>query len=39
MTQRWDTVLYEKIDNVAKLTMNRPEVRNAQSWHVLVELD
>lgn len=39
MSDQWDHVLYEKIDQVAKISMNRPEVRNAQNWKMLHELD
>jgi len=27
----FETIIYEKIDKVARVTMNRPEVRNAES--------
>jgi 1,4-dihydroxy-2-naphthoyl-CoA synthase len=32
----FETVLYEKIDKVAKITLNRPEVRNAESQQRLL---
>jgi enoyl-CoA hydratase len=32
------TILYEKIDKVAKITMNRPQVRNAESYLMSHEL-
>ena len=32
-------VLYEKVDSIAKITVNRPEVMNAQSRRVLEEVD
>ena len=35
----YSTVLYEKIDRVAKITLNRPKYRNAQSTMLLKELD
>ncbi|MBI2832357.1 MAG: enoyl-CoA hydratase [Chloroflexi bacterium] len=35
----FEKVLYEKLENVARVTMNRPEVRNAQSYQMLRELD
>ena len=35
----WETVLYEKIDEIAKLTLNRPEKRNAQNMRLIAELD
>lgn len=35
----WEFVLYEKIDGVARITMNRPEARNAQCFTMLRELD
>ena len=35
----WQTVLYEKADNVAKITLNRPEKRNAQNYQMIIELD
>ncbi len=38
-TMAYSTVLYEKIDRVAKITLNRPKYRNAQSTILLKELD
>lgn len=35
----WDTVLYEKIENIARITLNRPEKRNAQNHQLIMELD
>ncbi len=35
----WDSILYEKIDNIVKITMNRPESHNAQDYHMIDELD
>ncbi len=35
----WETVLYEKIDRVAMVTLNRPEKRNAQNTMMIRELD
>jgi len=34
----FETVLYEKVGAVAKITMNRPEVRNAQNVKMIEEL-
>jgi enoyl-CoA hydratase len=34
-----ENILYEIRDNVALLTLNRPEYRNAQSWKLLDALD
>lgn len=34
----FETVLYEKFDHVAKITMNRPEVRNAESQQLSREI-
>ena len=34
----FENVLYEKIDKVAKITMNRPEVRNAESQQMSREI-
>ena len=35
----FNTILYQKMGKVAKITMNRPEVRNAQTRNMLCELD
>ncbi|MEX1022926.1 MAG: enoyl-CoA hydratase-related protein [Dehalococcoidia bacterium] len=35
----YDTIRYEQHDRVARLILNRPEVRNAQSRHLTEELD
>ena len=35
----WQTVLYEKMDNIAKITLNRPDKRNAQNYQMIIELD
>ncbi len=35
----YDTIRYEQHGRVARLVLNRPQVRNAQSWHLLEELD
>ena len=34
----FETILYEKLDNVAKITMNRPEMRNAENRQMSKEL-
>src|ERR1700735_2698235 len=34
-----NTVLYEKADRIARITLNRPNYRNAQSTALLKELD
>lgn len=39
MEKRFETVIYEKIDNVAKITMNRPEKRNAQNYQMTLDID
>jgi enoyl-CoA hydratase/carnithine racemase len=38
-TMAYGTLLYEKIDRIAKITLNRPKYRNAQSTALLKELD
>lgn len=35
----WQTVLYEKVGNTARITLNRPEKRNAQNYQMIMELD
>src|SRR5580704_14808939 len=35
----YSTVLYERTDRIAKITLNRPKYRNAQSTALLKELD
>lgn len=35
----WKTVLYEEMDHVAKITMNRPETANTQNIEMLYEMD
>jgi enoyl-CoA hydratase len=35
----YSTLLYDKIDRIAKITLNRPKYRNAQSTALLKELD
>ena len=34
----FETLTYEKIDNIAKITMNRPEVRNAENMQMSKEI-
>ncbi|MBN1316285.1 MAG: enoyl-CoA hydratase/isomerase family protein, partial [Anaerolineales bacterium] len=36
---RFETILWEQADQVATITMNRPQVRNAQNQLLLDELD
>src|SRR5215470_9071724 len=38
-TMTYKTVLYEKDDRIAKVTLNRPRYHNAQSRELLEELD
>lgn len=35
----WETVLYEEIGHVARITLNRPETHNVQSIRLISELD
>ena len=35
----YDTVLYETAEGVCTVTLNRPEVRNALSFHLIEELN
>jgi enoyl-CoA hydratase len=35
----WDTILYEEIGHVARITLNRPEVHNVQNARLILELD
>ncbi|MCK9486909.1 MAG: enoyl-CoA hydratase-related protein [Dehalococcoidia bacterium] len=35
----YETIRYEQHGRVARLVLNRPQVRNAQSWRLLEELD
>src|SRR3972149_10440304 len=35
----WETIRYEKSDQVATITLNRPEKRNAQNMRLITELD
>ena len=35
----WETIIYERIDNIAKISLNRPETHNAQNVQLIKELD
>jgi len=35
----WETVLYEEIGHVARITLNRPETHNVQNIRLIMELD
>lgn len=35
----FDDIVYEKLDNIARISHNRPQQRNAQTPHLLHELD
>ncbi len=35
----WETVLYEEIDTIARITMNRPETANTQNIQLIYEMD
>jgi enoyl-CoA hydratase len=35
----FQTILYNKSNRIATVTMNRPEVRNAQNWRMIEEMD
>lgn len=35
----WETVLYEEIGHVARITLNRPEVHNVMNIRLILELD
>ena len=35
---QFETLTYEKIENIAKITMNRPEVRNAENMQMSNEI-
>jgi len=34
----YENILYEVDDRVARITLNRPEIRNALNWSMLGEL-
>ena len=35
----WQTILYEEIGHVARITLNRPETHNVQNARLILELD
>ena len=35
----WETILYEEIGHVARITLNRPETHNVQNVRLILELD
>ncbi len=35
----YETILYDQFDGIVRITLNRPEVRNAQDQAMLDELD
>ena len=35
----WETILYEEIGSVARITLNRPETHNVQNVRLILELD
>lgn len=39
MDKNSPAVLYQKIDNIARITLNRPESRNAINWQLTTELN
>lgn len=39
MEKKFETVIYEKLDDVARITLNRPEVRNAQNVQMTRDID
>ena len=34
----YDSILYEQVDDIVKIMMNRPEKANAQDFHMFDEL-
>jgi enoyl-CoA hydratase len=35
----WETILYEEVGHVARITLNRPETHNVQNARLILELD